>query len=452
MPQRTPSCQLGVPTSSDSRLISPQSGDTQCPPVNPDTHNPTIEFEHATDYSSGRDALVRGAAQEVAHTASRRSGPRRWLRAVVWLIAAGLHGRANATTQRVAEDLAARMDYDTGHARYLLDETADRLGMSRATVKRHVAVLRELGALAWVQHGTRANVRHKLGLGGYAATATVYAAVIPAAYDHAMGHTIIGTGYRARIIVDLRNRNRPVDNSLVDNSSSDGLEPPSLVVVKEDGQVQMGGGFNYTPRERASRPKTAIPHQSNSSSEQGTRRNAKTVARGIQTTRMVRALVNWTQKIPLRRLEFVLRPLTDRGLDSYQIAAELHAMCSGVRWRPAKPDQFIHATLQREQQQIADQRAQEREEEALEAAATEPNRAFLEARQDLKARDRSLVEYPRIEEVGLSDIEAEELREIGRKHPAMVVRYVQAAGEAAAVALYGRMTVDHAHRLVGASA
>ena len=51
-------------------------------------------------------------------------------------------------------------------------------------VTGHVKVLRELGALAWVQHGTRANIRRALGLPGYAGTATVYAArsplVIPA--------------------------------------------------------------------------------------------------------------------------------------------------------------------------------------------------------------------------------------------------------------------------------
>ncbi|RIH58097.1 hypothetical protein D3C59_37350, partial [Streptomyces sp. SHP22-7] len=152
---------------------------------------------------------MHGADQEVERTQSRQSGPRKWLRAVEWLIAAGLHGRANATTRRIAEDLAARMDYDTGHVRYCLDETVTRTGVSKASVKRHVGYLRELGALAWVQHGTRTNIRRAMGLKGYAATATIYAAVIPAVYDHAMGHRIIGAGYTARIVIDQRGQQQP---------------------------------------------------------------------------------------------------------------------------------------------------------------------------------------------------------------------------------------------------
>jgi hypothetical protein len=289
----------------------------------------------------------------VSHTKSRRSGPRRWLRAVAWLIAAGLHGRANATTLKVAEDLAARMDYDTGHARYCMLETAARLGVDKATVKRHVSYLRELGALAWVQHGTRTNVRPILGLRGYAATATVYAAAIPPVFDHAMGHTVVGSGYEARIIVDLRDQPKPVDNPPVDNSTSEALAPPSLTLVKEESQVQMVGGFNYTPRERASRSTASIPHQTTTSSD-GPRRTASDVASDIQTTRLVRALVNWTQKVPLRRLEYVLRPWTDRGWDGLRIADELNGMCSGMRWKPKNPAAFIRTRIAADTQQQED--------------------------------------------------------------------------------------------------
>jgi predicted transcriptional regulator len=295
---------------------------------------------------------VRGACQEVAHTKSRRSGPRRWLRAVRWLIAAGLHPRANATTLRVAEDLADRMDYTTGHARYCMLETAARLGIDKATVKRHVKYLRELGTLAWVQHGTRTNVRPMLGLPGYAATATVYAAVIPPVYDHAMGHRIIGSGYTARIIVDLRGQEKPVDNPPVDNSTSGALAPPSLTVVKEESQVDLVGGFNYTSQARP--PKTRTPHQT--SLIGGRRRTAADVQKASNTTRLVRALVNWTQPVPLRQLEFVLRPWTDRGWDALRIADELNGMCAGVRWKPKNPVAFIRARIAadtRQQQELA---------------------------------------------------------------------------------------------------
>jgi hypothetical protein len=286
---------------------------------------------------------------------------------VEWLIAAGLHPRANATTLRVADDLADRMDYDTGHARYCLDEMVARLGISRASVKRHVGYLRELGALAWVQHGTRTNIRRVLGLKGYAATATVYAAVIPPAFDHAMGHRIVGSGYTARIIVDLRGRFEstsdcetspkgaskdaaPVDNSPVDNSTSEGLEPPSLTVVKEESQVQVVGGFNYTSQARP--PKTSIPQQSTSIN--GRRRTATDVRKAINETRLVRALVNWTQSVPLRKLEHALRPWTDRGWDALRIADELNGMCAGVRWRPKNPIAFIRARIAADTQHQAD--------------------------------------------------------------------------------------------------
>ncbi|MFC9891486.1 hypothetical protein [Streptomyces pilosus] len=312
------------------------------------------------------------ASQHIDHTTSRRSGPRKWLRAVQWLIGAGLHLKANTTTMRVAEDLAQRMDYDTGHVRYCLDETAARLDVSRATIKRHVGYLRELGALAWVQHGTRTNIRRTMGLKGYAATATIYAAVIPAAYDHAMGHTIVGSGYTARIVIDQRGqqtpaipsqtRRHPVDNPPVDNPAPEGLEPPSLTWVEEDGKLKVVGGSNYTSQARP--PKPRIPHQS--SQINGRRRTAADVQKAGKTVRLVRAMVNWTQSVPLRRLEYVLRPWTDRGQDAYQIAADLNGMCSGMRWKPARPDAFIQARLtadaERQQQIQAEQDAAARYE------------------------------------------------------------------------------------------
>ncbi|MFE6412636.1 cell wall protein [Streptomyces sp. NPDC057837] len=331
MPQRTPTCQLGASRAPETRGISPHKGDTQC-------------LQHT---------LIRGtASQHIDHTASRRSGPRRWLRCVRWLIDAGLHPKTNATTIAVAEDLATRMDYDTGHARYCLDEMVARLGISKASVKRHVAYLRELGALAWVQHGTRVNVRRAMGLKGYAATATIYAAVIPPVFDHAMGHRIVGSGYTARIVIDQRGqqpaipaqRTMPVDtpgNPPVDNPAFEDLEPPSLTWLRKESKVQVEGGSNYT--EQARPPKTRIPHQSTSIN--GRRRTAADVQKAIKTTRLVRALVNWTQTVPLRRLEFVLRPWTDRGWDACRIADELNGMCAGVRWKPKSPVAFIRARI-----------------------------------------------------------------------------------------------------------
>lgn len=300
--------------------------------------------------TSTHGALVYGAAQEVAHTASRGSAPRKWLTAVRWLIGAGLHPKANQTTQRVADDLAARMDYSTGHVRYGLIAMAERLGIDKATVKRHVAYLRELGALAWNGHGSLANVRPLHDLPGYAATATEYAAVIPPAYDHAMGHTIVGTGYSARIVIDQRGQAPdPVDtpgNSPVDNSAPEGLAPPSLTWVEEDGKLKVVGGSNYTSRQTASRDRASIPRQrSKSNSGSKSRRSPLQVAQDIRIAAQVRPLVNWTQRVPLRPLAFCLRPLIDRGLDAYGIAAYLNGLCTGERWRPRRPAAYIRTVL-----------------------------------------------------------------------------------------------------------
>ncbi|MFD0547801.1 cell wall protein [Streptomyces rectiviolaceus] len=307
-------------------------------------HQPTQTRPHRLGNAA---PITHATAQELTHTASRHSGPRRWLKATRWLLSAGIHPRGNATTLRIAEDLATRMDYSTGHVLYCLDGISTRLALSRATVKRHVAVLRELGSLVWVMHGTKANIRRKRGLSGYAGTATVYAAVIPPVYDHAMGHQIVGTGYDARIVIHQQSPARPVDNSLVDDSCSRIGAPPSLTLVKEERKVQMTGGFNYTSRRCASRTKHHPSHSSAPASRtKPAPRSPAQAAREILETRTIRALVNWTQSEPLRRLAFSLRAYFDRGLNAHEIAAELIGLC--LTWRPARPAAYIQAHLRRE--------------------------------------------------------------------------------------------------------
>ena len=347
--------------------------------------------------TSTHGALVYGAAQEVAHTASRWSAPRKWLAAVRWLIGAGLHPRANATTQRVADDLAARMDYSTGHVRYGLTAMAERLGLSRSQLCEHIKYLRELGALAWAERGSQANVRRTQGQPGYARTATVYAAVIPASYDQAMGHRIVGSGYTARIIVDQRRTplTGPVDtpgNPPVDNSGSSAHRTPSLTWVKEEGKLKVVGGSNYTSRKTASRDRASIPGQRSNNSGSKSGRHALQVAQDIRIAAQVRPLVTWTQRVPLRPLAYCLRPLIDRGLDAYGIAAYLNGLCTGLRWRPKNPAAYIRAVLA-DRQQADHKRAQaveryEREnpaEGAFQASAAAQN-AFMAALEAGRAR------------------------------------------------------------------
>ncbi|MFB7359636.1 cell wall protein [Streptomyces gardneri] len=415
-----PSCQLPHARTGDSRLISHPSGGIPCQQNG--TESPVW-------------VPVRGAGQEIEHTASRRTGPRRWLRVVTWLIGAGLHQGANATTQRVAADLAARMDFTTGHARYCLDEMVARLGISRATIKRHIAVLRELGALVWAVHGTRANVRRMLGLQGYAGTATVYAATIPPVYDAAMGHRVIGSGYTARAITQ-----RPtgaVDNPPVDNPGSQTCEPPSLSLVKGEGQVQVVGSSTDTTRKRARRtesPSTST-HTTSSNSGGARRRSPAQVAREIQETRLIRALVNWTQgERRLRRLAHVLRPLFDRGLTAHQIADELTGMCLG--WRPKHPAAYIHTVLTRD---AAAQRALK--------DADQTDGPFTEDGDWAAPHLAALPLGPAVEngdpiaegdlDVMPTGAELEQMRLDGRRNPELVRAWIATDGEASARILYG---------------
>lgn len=390
MQHAVPACQLERAKTPDSRQKSAPQVGTQCPNTTPWTP-------------------VSATAMEVSTTTARHTGPRNWLRSVEWLVAAGLHPKANQTTLAVAQDLCRRMDYSTGHVRYDLEGTAARLDIHRSNVARHVRYLRELGALVWVERGTRANIRKALGMGGYAATATVYAATIPAAYDHALGHQIIGTGYGARIVRDYRQMPdtrppasipnqaaTPVDNASsgpVDNSAKRSLATPSLTSANEESKVQMVGGFNYTPHagRRTNHAPTNTPNHG-SNNDGHARRTPLQVAREIRETRRVRALTNWTQREGLRRLAYVLRPLFDRGLDSDQIAAELAGMCQG--WRPAHPANYIRAALAQEAARLAAQEAADerianstwRDQAAQHAADLASLAALFGATEDTPAR------------------------------------------------------------------
>lgn len=296
-------------------------------------------------------APVPRAMQEVGSTHARHSQPRAWLTAVTWLVGAGLHPRATETTLTVARDLAARMDYLLGFVLYDLEGTAARCGVSTATVKRHVRVLRELGALAWHRHGSKKNLR--IPGRPYTATATIYAATVPAAYDKAMGHRLDGAGYRARVAgvteegralaakAAARTKPHPVDNRPPRTPGCTGPAPHSRRRRHHLPTADQDGWVNYTSRTCAPRARDAVRRRAGSSG-----RRPWQVARDIHIARRVRPLVGWTQPEGLRRLAFALRPLIDRGLEAHDIAAELIGMAAG--WRPARPAAYIAAALARD--------------------------------------------------------------------------------------------------------
>ncbi|WP_326661840.1 cell wall protein [Streptomyces sp. NBC_00385] len=265
-------------------------------------------------------------------TAARHAQPRAWLRAVVWLVEeARLHPRAGEATLRIARDLAGRMDYTAGTVLYDLDGTAARCALSRATVKRHVGYLRELGALVWLRHGSRRNLR--LPGRPYAGTATIYAATIPYAYDRAHGNRIDGQGFGARVVgVPVV----PVQTLAAGGSGRRGREPQSLAARPRKPVVEVDGAVQDTPRRRE-RPRTASPP------ENSTPRSPLQVAADIRTAAQVRPHVPWTQGEGLRRLAYALRPLIDQGLNAHDIAAELTSWW--INWRPARPAAYITAQL-----------------------------------------------------------------------------------------------------------
>ncbi|MHC3820130.1 cell wall protein [Streptomyces sp. DT9] len=270
---------------------------------------------------------------------------------MTWLVGTGLHPRATQTTLTVARDLATRMDYRLGLVLYDLEGTAARCGVSTATVKRHVRVLRELGALAWHRHGTKRNLR--LPGRPYTATATIYAATVPAAYDEAMGHRLAGTGYRVRVagVTDegralaaktaTRPHPHPVDNSAARKRDRAHRAPHSSGRHHHVPTADPDGCLNYTSRTCAPRAKATARRRAGSSG-----RSPWQVARDILIARQVRPLVGWTQPEGLRRLAFALRPLIDRGLEAHDIAAELIGMAAG--WHPARPAAYITAALARD--------------------------------------------------------------------------------------------------------
>ncbi|MFJ3283356.1 hypothetical protein [Streptomyces halstedii] len=349
MPYAHTACQLEHAQTPDSPEKSSTEQGTPCPSVA--TWTPVVADD-----------------MDIDTTASRHTGPRNWLRSVEWLINAGLHPKANQTTLAVAQDLARRMDYSTGHVRYGLEDMANRLGIDRSSVARHVKYLRQLGALAWAQRGTRRNVRRLLGLPGYAATATVYAAVIPAAYDHALGHRIVGEGYGARVVVDHRGTQAAgVSNSLksaVDNSSSGPVDnsakrscaTPSLTPATYGVQVQMVGGVTTTatrPNKTSDSPSMTGTAQAGSNKKRATILGNTVTAAGMhlgdKLAAAIRRAVPWTRRATHDQLRWVCADMGEQqwSVDqAVRFAVETgHQHAAGYAWQPARPHRLIAAAL-----------------------------------------------------------------------------------------------------------
>ncbi|MFK4070456.1 hypothetical protein [Streptomyces sp. NPDC029674] len=318
---------------------------------------PSVSRPSATDRPT-----VRRAEQELATTGSRRLRRHDFLRAVDWAINCGGWPSANHTTRRIALDLARRMNAD-GHVAYGRLALAGRLHISRRTVDRHIAVLRDIGLLVWVVHGSRKNTRPP-HLPGWSGTATIYAATAPPEWDTAMGHRIHGTGYHARLIgftpvgrhlaiakalSRARSRQRPRDT-------------PSL------------GRNPLCPQAKVERGKRSTPRRRTTSSAAAT---------AVAVAAWIRPRVPWTQTESLRRLAFALRPWLAAGLSREEIAAELTSWW--LSWRPRQPAAYVLSRWQ------ARQRQSEPEHPAPgshQPTGCTPNHTFLAAVEQLRTRLR----------------------------------------------------------------
>lgn len=342
------------------------------------------------------------------------------------------------------------MDYELGFVLYDIEGTAARCGMSTATVKRHVRVLRELGALVWKRHGTKRNLR--LPGRRYAGTATIYAAVIPAAYDHAMGHRLSGVGYGARVVgmtdegqvraaeavrtSDRPGDRTPVDNSPVERRGSDDRAPHSPGPHHPVRTAETSGWFNYTPRPRAGSTAASTPRTNSTRGNRPTRRNPLQVAHDIAVAQQVRPRVAWTQHEGLRRLAYALRPLLDRGLDAHDIAAELHSWW--LDRRPDRPAAYITAELAR--------RA-EREASMAGHPPTGPPEAF--SRAVIRTREAATVRTTDVPDIGagidaLAPAEVVQLRSAAATDPGLILTALAHLGERDTRRLYTNRLVGQA--------
>ncbi|MGR3875718.1 hypothetical protein ACUXZZ_45115 (plasmid) [Streptomyces graminifolii] len=354
-----------------------------------------------------------------------------------------------ATTQAIIEVLASRMNYDTGHARYVLRDVMERTGLGRTAVTDHVKMLRAGGWLAWVEHGSLRNALTRLGVGGYARTATVYAATIPPAYDTLVGNILVGTGYDARIIVDYRPKS-PVDtagNEAVENSGAPETRTPSLWVDKEVGQVQVVGTKDSSTGQ--ARTVFEIPRRKKKHTVTGYRITGERIERARKIAKWVRPLVNWLQGATLDQLSWVLLDLVARDWTDNQILVWLGRLgqkIGAAHWRPQFPHRVIAAALHRKDE--ADTRKAhgytEPDQDAL-RATTAPHAEFGEAREAVRtigdeAQAHITPSLPD-EDCQLNFTNAE-MQAAAKADPRLVIAVAEFAGRDAALSVYGTVGAE----------
>ncbi|MEU5109659.1 hypothetical protein AB0H07_46755 [Streptomyces sp. NPDC021354] len=326
-----------------------------CRHIDPATRPDVSETRLVLDTPCHAFTLVRDpAGQELAATASRQlRHADDFLAAARHMVNGGYHPKAGPTTLRLAAVFAGRMKRSgRGHFPFSAETTARELGLGKRAVMYHARYLRELGLLAYVEHGSKTNVlrtRRKSAWqpgDGYRGTATLFAAVAPRAWDDAMGRRISGTGYTAHVCgVTEAGRARAIEEARRRASSRRPSCTPSVVVPQDHRHLKVERSGKYTSRKRATRT-TAPPHTSRIKQPPLTVSPAE-CARRIAVAEQLKREVWWLNRGCPRRLAYALRPLISAGWTWQSLAAEL--LTWGVPRHLRDPAAYVRYELVRRQ-------------------------------------------------------------------------------------------------------
>ena len=296
-----------------------------------------------------------------------------WLQAVHWVVASGCYvpGRSHGprgmgrTTVCLAQELAQLSPCRPG-----VEFLAWKVRVTERTVKYHLSMLRESGLLAYIERGTRAR--------GVGARASVFALVIPAAFDDALGVRTTGEGVGRRM-VGIADAGRELMARMGEKASrrwraARPKRTAKASVMAVDGGVDQGAGAvqhpvlqdvsgvsgedsRCTPMEvgasvyLSDRP-SLLPPESRLASGEQDRPTSKTRQAGAVASKPVRKLnavgrryqlarelveqVPWMTRAAVPRIAWIVRHVSDAGWTADQVIAwlELAGACERVR-RPS---------------------------------------------------------------------------------------------------------------------
>lgn len=297
-----------------------------------------------------------GAHQQVSATCSRQLRRRSdFLDAVRFMLRARYHPASNSTTLAVARDIANRMhDSKEGHVAYGVVGMQERLRLSRSSIMKHTRVLRELGLLAFVEHGssrrnalrTRLGDRFAPGV-GFRRTATIYAPCAPPAWDRAMGRIRAGSGYTARICaVTPAGRDKATAEAQRHRRNDQRARTPSFPTVTDHRPAPVSGDRYQDSATRRTAPGATRQHKSPPGQpKRSTGVSPAEAAAGMIYAQQLRLHVWWTQGACTRQLAHALRPLIAAGFTYEESARELSRW--NLRTRPANVSGYIRSELRR---------------------------------------------------------------------------------------------------------